>query len=98
MVHFGGMDVQFFWMPYSELGSYEALKKELTGVFQDGSMGDLYQRLLKNFNGSTHQLEDLFLDEQRKIVEDTLKDRVKICRSNRTTVRPGSCPVRRLPP
>jgi hypothetical protein len=71
------MDVQFFWMPHSESGSYEALKKELTGVFQNGSMGDLYQRLLESFRGPTHQLRDLFRDEQRKIVEDTLKDRVE---------------------
>ncbi len=77
VVHFGGMDVQFFWMPHSESGSYEALKKELTGVFQNGSMGDLYQRLLESFRGPTHQLRDLFRDEQRKIVEDTLKDRVE---------------------
>jgi alpha-amylase/alpha-mannosidase (GH57 family) len=77
VVHFGGMDVQFFWMPYTDSGSYEALKKELTGVFQNGSMGDLYQRLLGNFHGPTHQLQDLFRDEQRKIVEDTLKERVE---------------------
>jgi len=77
VVHFGGMDVQFFWTPYSEADGYEALKKELSGLFRNGSMGDLYERLLGYFQGPTHQLQDLFLDEQRKIVEDTLRDRVE---------------------
>ncbi len=77
VVHFGGMDVQFFWKPYGESEGYAGLKQELTGVFETGSMGDLYQRLLRNFQGPTHQLQDLFRDEQRKIVEETLRDRVE---------------------
>jgi hypothetical protein len=77
VLHFGGMDVQFFWMPYNDAATYEALKAELTDVFQNGSMGDVYQRLLKDFQGPTHQLQDLFLDEQRKIIEDTLRERIE---------------------
>jgi alpha-amylase/alpha-mannosidase (GH57 family) len=77
VVHFGGMDVQFFRMPYVDSADYKSFKKELTGVFQSGSMGDLYQRLLECFHGPTHQLMDLFLDEQRAIVDDILKERVE---------------------
>ena len=77
VVHFGGMDVQFFWLPYLDFHDYEALKADLTDTFQQGSLGDLYQRLLRDFKGPTHQLQDLFGDERRKIVEDILKERIE---------------------
>ncbi len=75
-VHFGGLDVQFFWMPHDGRNDYDALKAEWTDAFRNGSLGDLYQRLLEVFQGPTHQLKDLFRDEQRKIVQDTLRERV----------------------
>ena len=77
VVHFGGLDVQFFWMPQDECADYDILKGELTDAFQNGSLGDLYQRLLEDFRGPTHQLQDLFRDEQRNIVQDTLRERVE---------------------
>jgi len=77
VVNFGGLDVQFFWMPHEACADYEVLKDELADAFRNGSLGDLYQRLLEVFQAPTHQLQDLFRDEQRKIVEDTLKDRVE---------------------
>jgi hypothetical protein len=77
VVHFGGMDVQFFWMPHQACGDYAALKADLTETFQTGSLGDLYERLLLEFKGPTHQLQDLFRDEQRRIVEANLRERVE---------------------
>jgi alpha-amylase/alpha-mannosidase (GH57 family) len=77
VVHFGGMDVQFFWMPYGDPDAYGALRRELTDLFRSGSMGDLYLRLFETFQRPTHQLQDLFLDEQRKIVEETLQQRIE---------------------
>jgi hypothetical protein len=77
VVHFGGMDVQFFWMPEEGCGDYGTLKTELTNMFQNGSLGDLYERLLLDFKGPTHQLQELFRDEQRRIVENILEERVE---------------------
>jgi len=77
VVHFGGLDVQFFWMPHEACADYEELKGDLADAFRNGSLGDLYQRLLAHFQAPTHQLQDLFRDEQRKIVEETLEDRVE---------------------
>jgi hypothetical protein len=77
VLHFGGMDVQFFWMPHHRCGDYEALKAGLTDAFQNGSLGDLYQRLLGDFHEPTHQLQDLFRDEQRRIVENILRERIE---------------------
>jgi len=77
VVHFGGLDVQFFWMPHEACDDYGALKGDLADAFRNGSLGDLYRRLLEDFRAPTHQLQDLFRDEQRKIVEETLKDRVE---------------------
>jgi hypothetical protein len=76
VVHFGGLDVQFFWMPYDGCADYETQKVELNEAFRNGSLGDLYRRLLRDFRAPTHQLQDLFRDEQRKIVQDTLRERV----------------------
>jgi alpha-amylase/alpha-mannosidase (GH57 family) len=73
VVHFGGMDVQFFWMPEEGCSDYGTLKAELTNMFQNGSLGDLYERLLLDFKGPTHQLQELFRDEQRRIVENILR-------------------------
>ncbi len=75
-VHFGGMDVQFFWMPRNARDDYGALRDEWTDLFRNGSLGDLYQRLLGVFKAPTHQLQDLFRDEQRKIVQKILRARV----------------------
>ena len=77
VVHFGGMDVQFFWMPREQCEDYETVKEDLIRSFEDESLGDLYQRLLHQFRGPTHQLQDLFRDEQRRIVEATLKERIQ---------------------
>ena len=77
VLHSGGMDVQFFWMPHHACGDYGTLKADLRRMFQNGLFGVLHQRLLQDFKGSTHQLKDLFRDEQRKIVEVTLKERIQ---------------------
>jgi hypothetical protein len=77
VLHSGGMDVQFFWMPHHACGDYGSLKADLTRMFQDGLFGVLHERLLQDFKGSTHQLKDLFRDEQRRIVEATLKERIQ---------------------
>jgi len=76
VIHFGGLDVQFFWRPYEGDPAYQSLRKELVALFQEGSLGDLYQKLLKHFRGPTHRLKDLFLDEQRRVVEMWLMERV----------------------
>lgn len=76
VMHFGGLDVQFFWRPYEGDSAFQSLRKELTTVFQEGSVGDLYQQLLRQFREPTHRLKDLFLDEQRRVVEMWLMERV----------------------
>lgn len=81
VIHFGGLDVQFFWRPYTGEEEYRHLKEDLTAAFQHGSLGDLYQSLLKVFQEPTHQLKDLFLDEQRRIIEMFLKERVDVYRN-----------------
>ena len=76
VLHFGGLDVQFFCGPFEDDASYERLKGELVELYERASLGDLYTRLLSRFQEPTHQLADLFLDEQREIIEMILHERV----------------------
>jgi len=76
VIHFGGVDVQFFWLPDPGEESYLVLKTRWEAAYRDASVGDLYQTLLRYFGQPTHTLDDLFLDEQRLIVDRILHERV----------------------
>ncbi len=76
VIQFGGLDVQFFWLPDPGEEAYQALKARWDTTYREASVGDLYQTLLRYFGQSTHTLDDLFLDEQRLIIDRTLQDRV----------------------
>ena len=76
VIHFDGLDIQFFWKPFTDMGDYKRTKEDLLRAFQDGSLGDVYQGLLRTFQKPTHQLKDLFRDEQRRIIQRVLRDRV----------------------
>ncbi|MEW6443598.1 MAG: DUF3536 domain-containing protein [bacterium] len=76
VIHFDGLDLQFFWRPFTGSGDYETLKKDLVRTFEEGSLGDLYQELLRYFHKPTHRLSDLFRDEQRRIIQTVLSERL----------------------
>ena len=76
VIHFGGLDVQFFWQPDRGEEGYRTLKSQWEIAYRDASVGDLYQTLLEQFGQPTHTLDDLFLEEQRRIIEMILKERV----------------------
>jgi len=80
VIHFDGLDVQFFWKPYEGEQDYRTRRQELVSIFQEGSLGNLYQVLLEQFGQSTYQLRDLFRDEQRRIIEIILSRRVEAYR------------------
>lgn len=76
VIHFEGLDVQFFSRPWSEMAEYESIKKDLFKTFHEGSLGDVYQGLLESFQRPTHRLKDLFRDEQRRIIQTVLRGRI----------------------
>jgi hypothetical protein len=62
--------------PVSLEGDDRALRKKLFAAYQGGSFAEVTRLVLQEFPGQAHKLDDLFLDEQRRIIGIVLKDRV----------------------
>src|SRR5262249_40784703 len=54
---------------------HQAFRTKLLDIYQRGSFAEVTQLVLQEFQGETHKLDDLFLDEQRRIVGIVLQDR-----------------------
>jgi alpha-amylase/alpha-mannosidase (GH57 family) len=76
VIHFGGLDFHSVLNLEPELETYEALKTELLAVYRRGSLADLTTLVAGKFPGRSHRLDDLFRDEQRRIIGIVLEDRI----------------------
>jgi len=75
VVHFGGLD--FHTVLNSDLAAedYPKFKEELLATYRSGSMAAVMNLLNRDFPGVSHRLDDLFRDEQRRIIGIVLADR-----------------------
>ena len=75
VVHFGGLD--FHAVLSSELSAedFKEFQARLLPIYRSGSLAELMRLLDQEFPGATHQLDDLFRDEQRRIIGIVLGDR-----------------------
>ncbi|APW60430.1 DUF3536 domain-containing protein [Paludisphaera borealis] len=75
VVHFGGLD--FHTVLSSSLSAEDFLEfqSRLLPIYRSGSLAELMRLLDQEFPGATHQLDDLFRDEQRRIIGIVLSDR-----------------------
>lgn len=75
VVHFGGLD--FHTVLNSELAAedYPKFKEKLLATYRSGSMAAVMNLLNRDFQGVSHRLDDLFRDEQRRIIGIVLADR-----------------------
>jgi alpha-amylase/alpha-mannosidase (GH57 family) len=75
VVHFGGLD--FHTVLSSDLNAedFQELQARLLAIYRSGSLAELMTLLNQEFQGATHQLDDLFRDEQRRIIGIVLSDR-----------------------
>lgn len=75
VVHFGGLD--FHTVLNSELTAedYPKFKEKLLATYRSGSMAAVMNLLNRDFQGISHRLDDLFRDEQRRIIGIVLADR-----------------------
>jgi alpha-amylase/alpha-mannosidase (GH57 family) len=77
VLHYGGLD--FFTVLRKTDGSqaYDAFKKRLLDTYRSHSLADVTTLLVKEFNGHVHRLDDLFDEEQRRVIGIALQDRFR---------------------
>lgn len=75
VLHYGGLDFHCVLRPFESTDDYQAFRKKLFATYQNGSFAEVTQLVLQEFKGEAHKLDDLFLDEQRRIVGIVLQDR-----------------------
>ena len=75
VVHFGGLDFHAVLGQDMELDEYQAFKLRLLATYRAGSLADVMNLVSSEFPGKAHRLDDLFRDEQRRIIGIVLADR-----------------------
>jgi alpha-amylase/alpha-mannosidase (GH57 family) len=74
-VHFGGLDFHTVLGQCLDSEAYHAFKKKLLTTYRTGSLADVMSLVGRDFPGKAHRLDDLFKDEQRRIISIVLADR-----------------------
>jgi Domain of unknown function (DUF3536) len=75
VIHFGGLDFHAVLGPDKEPDEYQAFKRRLLAAYRAGSLADVTNMVGTEFAGKPHRLDDLFRDEQRRIIGIVLADR-----------------------
>jgi hypothetical protein len=77
VIHYGGLD--FYAALRRDLAQrdFEHLRQRLRQVYKTGSLADVTTLVAREFQGSAHRLDDLFVDEQRRIIGIVLRDRIE---------------------
>jgi alpha-amylase/alpha-mannosidase (GH57 family) len=79
VIHFGGLDFHTVLEDGAEIDalSHESFKQQLLTTYRSGSLAELANLVSRQFPGRFHRLDDLFRDEQRRIIGIVLEDRFK---------------------
>jgi alpha-amylase/alpha-mannosidase (GH57 family) len=75
VLHFGGLDFHAALRKARSVAEYQSFKKELFRRFTTGSMADVTALVMREFEGEAHRLDDLFLEEKRRVIGIVLQDR-----------------------
>lgn len=75
VIHFGGLDLACFQKPYGSEQDWTRLEQEFREKLRDLSIGELYSWMRQEFPPPVFHLKDLFIDEQRKLIQLMLEDR-----------------------
>jgi alpha-amylase/alpha-mannosidase (GH57 family) len=75
VVHFGGLDFHAVLVDDMDIEAYEPFKVRLLATYRAGSLADVLSLVDSEFPGKSHRLDDLFKDEQRRIIGIVLADR-----------------------
>lgn len=77
VLHFGGLDFQCVLRTSRPPQEYEQLKRRLFENFKNGSLGDVYAIMLREFPQKAYRLSDIFVEERRRLIEIALKPRLE---------------------
>jgi hypothetical protein len=75
VIHYGGLDFHTVLRKARAADEYQAFKKQLFATYKCGSLADVTTLVAQGFQGEVHRLDDLFVEEQRRIIGIVLKDR-----------------------
>ena len=77
VIHYGGLDFHAVLCLGSACGpeSFESLKTRLREAYKAGSLADITSLVAREFPGRSHRLDDLFRDEQRRVIGIVLEER-----------------------
>ncbi len=77
VIHYGGLDFHTVLGEFPSHRDYEHFKKRVLDVYASGSLADVTALVTREFEGRVHRLDDLFADEQRRVIGIVLQDRVE---------------------
>ncbi len=75
VVHFGGLDFHAVLGPAMEPSPYQEFKLRLLATYRSGSLADVMSVVSSQLPGKPYRLDNLFRDEQRRIIGIVLADR-----------------------
>jgi alpha-amylase/alpha-mannosidase (GH57 family) len=75
VLHYGGLDFHAVLRKARGSDGYQAFKDKLFKVYETGSLADVTALVAGEFEGEVHRLDDLFIEERRRIVQIALQDR-----------------------
>jgi alpha-amylase/alpha-mannosidase (GH57 family) len=73
VIHFGGLDFHAVLREKCPVPEYEAFKQQLLKTLAEGSFADVTELVRRDFPGNTRRLDDLFEEEQRRIINTVLR-------------------------
>ncbi len=77
VIHYGGLDFHAVLRSPSPPAVFNDLKARLIEAYQGGSLADVTAIVTREFAGRAHRLDDLFADEQRRIISIVLQNRIE---------------------
>ncbi len=77
VIHFGGLDFHAVVSQESEAdpAAFDSFAARLLATYREGSLADVTNLVAQEFLGRVHRLDDLFRDEQRRIIGIVIRDR-----------------------
>jgi alpha-amylase/alpha-mannosidase (GH57 family) len=75
VIHYGGLDFYTVLHKAPAAQEYEGFKARLLETYRSGSLADVTALVVREFAGELHRLDDLFAEEQRRVIGIVLQDR-----------------------
>jgi alpha-amylase/alpha-mannosidase (GH57 family) len=75
VIHYGGLDFFAVLRSGQSAAEYEEFKAKFLQAYRRGSLADVSALVTGEFQGEVHRLDDLFVEEQRRVISIVLQDR-----------------------